>query len=210
MENKIEDSTTRLVDLNTPFRVTDLKQWVYCPRVLYYYLCLPDVRPGTYKMEAGVEAGKEEEIREARRSLRAYGLDEGRKEFNVPVASARMGLRGKVDMVIWIEKGMLVEEVIPVDYKLSNIPGEHFKLQLAAYGLLLEEMSGAIARYGFLYSIPKKRAEKVLFDKRLRMKLVETLEAMQHMLLKEEMPAPTQQRGKCVGCEFRRFCNDVL
>ena len=56
--------------LTMPFRVTDLKQWVYCPRILYYHHCLPDVRPVTYKMKAGVEAGRAEEGREERRSLR--------------------------------------------------------------------------------------------------------------------------------------------
>ncbi|PIZ26363.1 MAG: CRISPR-associated protein Cas4, partial [Chloroflexi bacterium CG_4_10_14_0_8_um_filter_57_5] len=117
--------------LEAPFRVTDLKQWVYCPRILYYVMCLPDVRPVTYKMKAGVEAGREEEGREARRSLHAYNLTEGRREFNVPLVSSRLGLRGVVDMVIWLDEPA-PGEVMPVDYKLSEIVGEHFRLQLAA------------------------------------------------------------------------------
>ena len=76
-------------DLAYPIRVTDLKQWAYCPRVFYYHQCLPRVRPVTYKMRAGVEAGQAEEGREARRSLRAYGLSSGDREFDVPVRSAR-------------------------------------------------------------------------------------------------------------------------
>jgi CRISPR-associated exonuclease Cas4 len=203
--------TQEAVDVNrdteAPFRVTDLKQWVYCPRILYYHVCLPDVRPVTYKMQAGAEAGHDEEGREVRRSLRAYGLEEGRREFNVPLVSDRFGLRGIVDMVIWLEdKG----EVIPVDYKLSEIAGAHFKLQLAAYGLMLEEISGLTARHGFLYFIPRRKVEKVLFDKRMRDRLATTLDAMHRVLRYETMPDPTQQRAKCVACEFRRFCNDVF
>jgi|SRR5271157_3083369 len=195
------------VDLDAPFRVTDLKQWVYCPRILYYTVCLPDVRPVTFKMQAGVEAGRDEEGRESRRSLRAYGLSEGRREFNVPLVSDRMGLRGTVDMVIWLEgQG----DVIPVDYKLSEIAGVHFKLQLAAYGLMLEEISGLFARRGFLYSIPRRKAEEVSIDKRIRDRLAVTLDAMHRMLRYEAMPDPTPQRAKCVACEFRRFCNDVF
>ncbi|MBK7917055.1 MAG: hypothetical protein IPJ94_12485 [Chloroflexi bacterium] len=38
------------------FRVIDLKQYVYCPRILYYQTVLPDVRPITYKMEAGIQS----------------------------------------------------------------------------------------------------------------------------------------------------------
>jgi CRISPR-associated exonuclease Cas4 len=193
--------------IEAPFRVTDLKQWVYCPRILYYAVCLPDVRPVTYKMQAGVEAGRDEEGREARRSLRAYGLEEGRREFNVPLVFDRLGLRGVVDMVIWLDdKG----EVIPVDYKLSEIAGTHFKLQLAAYGLMLEEASGLTARRGFLYFIPRRKAEEVPLDKRMRDRLAATLDAMHRVLRYEIMPDPTPQRAKCVACEFRRFCNDVF
>jgi len=215
------------VDIEAPFRVTDLKQWVYCPRILYYAVCLPDVRPVTYKMQAGVEAGRGEEGREARRGLRAYGLEEGRREFNVPLLSDRLGLRGLVDMVIWLDdtctpfgpgarRGETAcasagrGEVIPVDYKLSEITGIHFKLQLAAYGLMLEEVSGLTARRGFLYSIPRRKAEEVPFDKRMRDRLAATLDAMHRMLRYETMPDPTPQRAKCVACEFRRFCNDVF
>ncbi|MGC1376860.1 MAG: CRISPR-associated protein Cas4 [Anaerolineales bacterium] len=196
------------LQVEAPFRVTDLKQWVYCPRILFYALCLPDVRPTTYKMEAGIDAGQDEEGREARRSLRAYGLTEGRREFNLRLVSDRYGLRGMADMVVWIERPG-AEEVIPVDYKLSNVPGEHFKMQLMAYGLMLEELAGLPARRGFLYEIPKRRAEKVILDQRMRDKLLATLDAMHRMLRSETMPPPTPNRNKCLACEFRRFCNDV-
>ncbi|GAB4505456.1 MAG: CRISPR-associated protein Cas4 [Anaerolineales bacterium] len=196
-----------LEELETPFRVTDLKQWVYCPRILYYQVCLPDVRPTTYKMEAGREAGLIEQERERRRSLRTYGLTEGRREFEVPLVSSTLGLRGKPDMVIWLDA---TRQAIPVDYKLSKMAGEHFKLQIAAYGLMIEESSGYTVRRGFLYSIPLRRAEEIPLDRRLRDKLRATLTEMQQMLQYEAMPAPTPNRNKCLACEFRRFCNDVL
>jgi CRISPR-associated exonuclease Cas4 len=196
------------VALEAPFRVTDLKQWVYCPRILYYAMCLPDVRPVTYKMQAGVEAGQEEEGREERRSLRAYHLTQGRREFEVALYSARYGLRGKADLVIWMDTPP-PGEVIPVEYKLSEIAGEHFKLQLAAYGVLLEEISGYSARRGFLYSVPKRRAEEVRLTAQLREKLFNALDSMHRMLYTEMMPEATTNRNKCLACEFRRFCNDI-
>lgn len=195
------------IDLETPFRVTDLKQWTYCPRVLYYHMCLPKVRPVTYKMEAGKDAGLAEEGRETRRSLKAYGLKEGRREFEVPLLSSTLGLRGKPDMVIWLDEA---HEVVPVDYKLSDTAGEHFKLQIAAYGVMLEEISGYTAKRGFLYSIPKRKAEEVKIDKRAREKLQSALNEMHRILRYELIPEPTPNRNKCLACEFRRFCNDVL
>lgn len=192
--------------LTTPFMVTDVKQWVYCPRVLYYRVCLPAVRPITHKMEYGIEAGQAEEGREERRSLRAYGLSEGEREFNVRLYSERLGLRGEADMVITTPAG----EVIPVDYKLSTIDGQHFQMQVAVYALLLEEMRGCTVKRGFLYLIPERRAEVVPINTRLRAKTLAALEAMRQMLVSEKMPAPADNLRKCVACEFRRFCNDVL
>jgi len=192
--------------LTIPFIVTDLKQWAYCPRILYYQVCLPDVRPITHKMEFGAEAGRAEEGREERRSLRAYGLTAGEREFNVHLQSERLGLRGEADMVITTPDG----EVIPVDYKFSTIDGPHFQMQVAAYALLLEERRACTVRRGFLYLIPERRAEVVPIDKRLRAKTLAALEAMRHMLDSEKMPAPAANLRKCVACEFRRFCNDVL
>jgi len=160
-------------------------------------------------MEAGVEAGREQENRQARRSLRIFGMDKGRCEFGVPVCSAELGLRGLVDMVIW-SGGSDSEQVIPVDYKLSRVSGAHFKMQLVAYGMLLEETYGATARRGYLYFIPTRKAEEFRLDKRIRKKLLKNLESMQRMLDTEEMPVSTSRRGKCVSCEFRRFCNDVV
>jgi CRISPR-associated exonuclease Cas4 len=191
--------------LTTPFMVTDLKQWVYCPRILYYQVCLPAVRPVTFKMQHGLEAGQAEEGREERRSLRTYGLSDGEREFNVPLASERLGLRGEADLVITTPAS-----VIPVDYKYSTIAGPHFKLQLAAYALLLEDSRACTVPRGYLYLIPERRAEPVEIDRRLRAKTLAALDEMRRMLTSEKMPAPADQLRKCVACEFRRFCNDVL
>lgn len=196
------------IAVEMPFRVIDLKQWVYCPRILYFHHCLPRIRPTTYKMKAGTEAGQNEEGREMRRSLRAYGLRAGRRAFNLPLNSERYGLRGKADMVIFREEEP--EEIIPVDYKLSKKAGKHFKLQLLAYGLMLEDEYGVPATRGFLYFIPERKAQEVRFTPRLRKNFLDILDNMLGMLHSEKMPEPSKNRRKCVSCEFRRFCNDVL
>jgi CRISPR-associated exonuclease Cas4 len=195
----------------TLFRVVDLKQYIYCPRIVYYHHCLPAVRPITYKMEAGLAAQDEEEGRAARRSFRVYGLKRGESETNVSLESEALGLTGQVDLVIKTDDNPLGElELIPVDYKLSNGRlGLHFKLQLLAYGLLLQEAYGLPVKRGFLYAIPRRRAVEVAFTPALRSKLTQALLDMQTIVTKEFMPEPTKKRAKCEVCEFRRFCNDV-
>lgn len=194
------------------FQVTELKQFDYCPRLIYYHHCLPHVRPTTAKMALGQEAQNQEEARAARRSLRRYKLDTGEYETNLYLASDKLGLRGRVDMVIKTnDNPTKTWELIPVDYKLSRREaGAHFKMQLLAYALLLEEHYNLPVQRGFLYAIPKRRATEVKFTTRLRNRLTKSLTTMTDLVQREQMPEPTAQRAKCITCEFRRFCNDVV
>lgn len=196
----------------TLFRVVDLKQYVYCARLIYYHHCWPEVRPVTYKMEAGLAAQDEEETRAARRSLRVYGLRRGECWPHVPLESEQLGLRGVADLVIDTDDNALGErELIPVDYKLtSRQMGFHFKLQLVAYGLLLQETYSLPVKRGYLYSISGRKADEIAFTPSLRTRLAQALLEMRDIAGKEYMPAPTKQRAKCAACEFRRFCNDVV
>jgi CRISPR-associated exonuclease Cas4 len=188
--------------------VTDLKQYVYCPRILYFSRCLPGVRPVTAKMEEGIAAHEEAEAKERRRELRAYGFASGERHFDVDLYSAERRLTAVIDLVIVRPDGQNM--AVPVDYKLSTVAGPHFKLQLACYGLLVEEEMGLPTPYGFLYLIPERRAEKVPLGARLRAQVIEALSDMRSIVEAEAMPGPVSQAGHCVNCEFRRFCNDVI
>lgn len=191
-------------------RVTDLKQYAYCPRVVHYDYCMPRLRPVTYKMSAGIDAQAHVSELEERRSLRAYGLSQGERRYHVTVRSASLGCTGQIDMVIETAEGG-VTRLIPVDFKLSRQKmGRHYHLQLACYGMMLEETYGLPAPVGFLYQIPLRRAERVELNARLRAEVRRKLAEIRAMIVAQRMPAPTANRSQCVDCEFRRFCNDVL
>lgn len=190
------------------FTATDLKQYLYCPRILYYHHCLPRIRPTTDKMAAGITAHDSEAAREARRSLRPYGLREAERHFDVLVESERLGLRGRVDLVLASPEGAR-GQAWPVEFKLATRSGEHWKLQLAAYALLLEEQWGVKAERGYLYLIPTGQAEAIPLTVRLKRRAEEALAQMRRIADDETMPEPPKVRAKCHNCEFRRFCNDV-
>jgi CRISPR-associated exonuclease Cas4 len=194
------------------FEVTDLKQWTYCPRVLYYRYCLPEIRPITDLITAGIASHRDEGAREERRSLRTYGLTVGERAFDVPLRSQALGLRGRLDLAIAVPgRAAPGAEAIVVEYKDSEKPaGPHFKLQLAAYALLLEEAWGLAVRRGFIYSIPLRQSEIVAITPALRQKVRQTVEAMRAAVTGEHMPEAPASRRPCVSCEFRRFCNDVV
>lgn len=194
------------------FDVTDVKQYACCPRLVYYRICLPDIRPLTYTMEEGIQSHQQEEERENRRSLQNYGLERGERLFHYAITSEKLGLKGLIDMVIISPSLEATEkEIFPVEYKNSEQKiGLHFKLQLAAYALLLEEVFHTSVRRAFLYSIPRRRAEEVPITPALRKKVGMILQQMRQMLLSEQMPEQTREYRRCPTCEFRRFCNDVV
>jgi CRISPR-associated exonuclease Cas4 len=191
--------------------VSDLKQYFFCPRVVYYHTCLPDVRPTTFKMQMGREEGLAERRREERRSLRAYGLHVGECTFDLTLSSPRLGLHGRLDMAIRTgDNALRALEAIPVDYKLT--PGRtvaHFILQVVAYGMLLEETWQIPVHRGFLYLIPSRRAREIELTRPLRDQVSAAVEAMTRIAVRELMPEPPRRKEKCRICEFRRFCNDV-
>jgi CRISPR-associated exonuclease Cas4 len=187
--------------------VTDVKQHLYCPRIPYYHRCLPGVRPVTAKMEAGILAQAAEEQREVRRQLRTYGFTTGERQFNVPFCSTSLGVTAVIDLIVLRPDGKNI--VIPVDYKLSDTSGEHFKVQLALYGLLLEEEIELPAPFGFLYLMVTREAQRVALTERLRASARASIAMIRDCVEQDRMPEPTPQVGRCVNCEFRRFCNDV-
>jgi CRISPR-associated exonuclease Cas4 len=201
------EATTELL-----FEVTDLKQWTYCPRVLYYRYCLPEIRPITDLIAAGIRSHSDEAGREERRSLRTYGLTTGERAFDIGLRSAALGLRGRLDLAIAApDRATPGAEAIVVEYKDSEQPaGAHIKLQLAAYALLLEEAWGLPVRRGFIYAIPLRQSEVVVISAALRQKVRQAVVAMRAAVEGERMPDAPASRRPCVSCEFRRFCNDVV
>ena len=193
------------------FTVTDLKQYGYCPRIVYYQYCLPDIRPVTYKMEAGAEANRAEETREERRSLRPYKLKRGERHTDVYLASEMWNLRGRADLLIDTDDNPSGErEAIPVDFKLSpERMGLNLRLQLLGYGVMIEESWGMPVHRGFVYFIPRRKAVEVPFTSELRERFVTVLAHMRDIALNERIPPPNRHRSRCEICEFRRFCNDV-
>lgn len=185
--------------------VTDIKQWLYCPRVLFYTYCLPVPRRPTFKMQNGREEHERTTDLEERRSLRAYGLLQGERLFRVALSSPRLALSGHLDMLIVTEN-----EAIPVEFKSTRrAPGRNHRHQLAAYALLIEEEWRKPVWRAFFYLIPSRRASPVEIDPAEKQRVLRAVEDIRAMVAGERMPAPTRQHGRCVDCEYRLYCADV-
>jgi len=185
--------------------VTDVRQHTYCPRIPYYRYTMPLERPTTAKMDLGKEEHETTSAKEARRTLKAYGIKEGERCFGVDLYSKSLGLRGKIDMVI-----LTHHEAIPVEYKMAAAIGLHHKYQLTAYAMLAEHTLNRTVTRAFVYLTPAKRAVEVPITAAMREHVRGILAGLRSSVAYERLPRPTPHRKRCTDCEYRRFCGDVL
>ena len=186
-------------------RVTDIRQYAYCPRVVYYTMVVPVPRPVTFKMEYGVDAQQHVEALEMRRKLRRYGLHSGERHFRVDLESPRLGLSGQVDLVL-----LTPDEAVPVEFKHTERPvSKNHRLQVAAYALLIEERMERPVRRGFICRLPSGRLQQLACGPVEREQALEIAASVRAMLHTQSRPGPTGVRARCTDCEFRRYCADV-
>lgn len=189
-----------------PLRVNDLKQYAYCPRIVFYQYVLPVEKVSTYKMEAGKAQETRLDVLEKRRKLTRYGLAEGQRRFHVWLISKRLGLSGKLDLLIETAAGRY-----PVDFKFTSggVRANH-RMQLGAYALLVEDVIGGSVERGFIYLIPEQDAEEVPITDGLKQEVQDALQAIRAMISDERLPPPTPHRARCAECEYRNYCGDVF
>jgi len=197
-------------------RVTDIKQYIYCPRVVYFTYVIPLVRPTTGKMDYGKDEHNRVSELEKRRKLRIYGLENGGREFHLRLNSKRLGLSGLLDMAIFTDR-----EIIPVEFKFSTKPPSlNHKYQLTAYAMLLEdhdylqraandERRTRLVRRGFVHLIPLKRSYEIQITQSMRDFVKKLLMEIRSMIENEMIPNPTRYKRRCTDCEFKKFCADV-
>jgi CRISPR-associated exonuclease Cas4 len=189
-----------------PLRVNDLKQYEYCPRIVFYNTVMPLDRKVTFKMQRGTEAEFHLDALEKRRSLRRYKLSEGERRFHVWLHSERLGLSGKMDLLIVSQQGYF-----PVDFKYTRgRPHRNHISQLAGYSVLVEEQFQTEVETGFIYLAPVGELVAIKITKELKEEVADRLATIREMVREELLPPPTPVRARCAECEFRNYCGDIF
>lgn len=187
-------------------KVSDIKQYFYCPRVVYFEYCQPVEKKVSYKMEEGNAAQKALEILEKRRTLARYGLENGKRHFGINLVSDNLNLSGNLDLLVENKKGYF-----PVEFKNAFAPAKipfNHKLQLTAYGMLVESNYDIIVSKGFLYYLLNEEVKTVRFTLDLRNLVLEAIKGTREIIEAGIFPEPPKYKNKCVDCEFLRHCGD--
>jgi CRISPR-associated exonuclease Cas4 len=185
--------------------VTELRQWTYCPRVVYFHQVMPGAGQMTFKMREGLRAQDLIGNLEMRRTLREYGLEGAERQFGIWLENEKLGLTGKLDLLLKGEKTAAV-----VDFKLtSGGVGENHRMQLAGYALLVEAAMGLSVEKTFLFRIPDNKVYTVEVTTELRARVVEVVGDIRRMKEEEMMPEATEVLARCVECEYANYCGDI-
>lgn len=189
--------------------VTDLKNYVYCPRTVYFHRVL--------HLEPRLEAQQDESLKQhealEEREVKRLGavfydpsIRRAEKMFRVPLTSSVLRLQGSVDMLIKAEA-----EYIPVDFKMANsnrgkIWPDH-RYQLVAYSLMVEEGFNATVRRGFVYYVPEKAALRLEVTPRLKAFVKRLANDLWSMVKRGELPKVRVPLRRCSGgCGFLWVC----
>ncbi len=183
--------------------VSDLKQYAYCPRVVYYRYRFPDFRPETYKMTRGEAAHDRTRQRLRRRPPR--GLPPGKAYHERLLYAPELRLVGRIDLLIETNDSLVV-----VDYKNARKARPNWKDQLAAYALLAETVLQKPVSEGYIYLIPLRRLEEVPLTGQRKAKIRKMITQIIAEIQQEHQPPPASRRSRCIDCEYRRFCNDLF
>lgn len=186
-------------------RVADIKQYLYCPRVIYYNYVLPVERKVTFKMQHGREEHVDIDRLEQRRTLRRFRLEEGERCFQVALLSERLGLSGVLDLLIVSPAGYF-----PVEYKVTEGgPTLNHKYQLVAYAMLVEDAFRCSVRSGFLYLSPRRRLVEIAITDSSRLHARRVMGAIRRLVAEGRLPPVRHRFGRCRDCEFLNYCRDV-
>jgi len=140
------------------------------------------------------------------------GLPGGRVGYSDTVAAGesllapRYGLVGKPDYIVWEN-----DRPIPVEVKPKRTAPQPYLsdvLQLAAYGLLVEEKYGQAPPYGLLrYANANFHID---FTPQLRGYLLHIMAQMRASLQARDVPRSHEHPARCAACGFRDICGQSL
>ena len=189
-----------------PLTVTHVLEHLFCPRFTYfeYVLGVPE-RQGNRPLVL-----KGRQVHEERRRTNPHYLRKKlgvvARQFDVPLASAGLGLRGSVDEVLTLADGSMA----PFDYKFAEAPRTVYynqKMQSALYGLLIQEAFGAPVRRGYLcYVRSKHRIVELDHTEADYTEVRGILAEILDVIRLGVFPPATKWKTRCRDCCYRNIC----
>jgi len=188
--------------LNDKIVARDIKDWAYCPRIVFYKNVLKLLK---YETTKTIE-GKEKEFifkRQTTRSkiVKKYTLPLFKK-YNLNLETEEFAT--KVDCIAIDKENNLA---FPIQLKCSFKPNKTYetqRLQLLFEAMLIEKIFGFSSPAGYIkYSKSNEIVKINLLD---RTRLFGVINKIKEIISKEKFPDATNYKKRCADCFYRRLC----
>lgn len=189
-----------------PLTVTHVLEHLFCQRFTYfeYVLLVPERQERRQLVRTGREVHLERRRTNPGHLRRKLGVTD--RQFDVPLASPALGVRGSVDEVLTLADGTMA----PLDYKFAEAPARVYDNQVAQaalYGLLIAERFGVpVTRAYLCFTRSSHRIVEIPLGEpeyaRARAALAEALAVIRE----GHFPPATRWQGRCRDCCYRNLC----
>ncbi|NHV99471.1 MAG: CRISPR-associated protein Cas4 [Thaumarchaeota archaeon] len=184
-------------DFLTP---TDVKRFVYCPKIIYISRVLHLEERTTDYMEFGREKHDKSIIAPLIASLKASRVLE-----DVEMESQRLKMRGKIDYIIVTK----FNEYVPAEIKWAeasqSVKRDH-ALQMATYSLLIEENFNTVVKRGAVYYLRSKNICVLSISEDLKKEAKSIIKKISEIIDNELEPEVKVIKSRCMNCGFKNYC----
>ncbi len=168
--------------------VSDLNQYLYCARRLYYLMFYK-----TQGLNYYLADGRSKHKNQSRR---------GGWYREIYLKSEKMHMHGKIDII----EGKA--DMTPIERKHGDSYYDNDEVQLAAYCMLLEDYLEEPVRLGYIYLFGTNERYAITITEWHREKVIETVEKIRSMSL-DSIPDFTDNPKKCKNCSTSQYCLPV-
>lgn len=188
--------------------VTWIKQFHYCPRIIYFIAVLGVEERTTESMIEGRETHRVEELKELRRKTLggARKVKVKKRWLKLKVTSERLGLIGVVDQIVDLNGELAVVEV--KRGVSPRKPLKHHIYQTVAYAMLAEEVLNRPVRKIVIRYLPEDTSFTIPVTDSMRKHIEWTVKRIRRILKDEKPPTPHPSR-RCHSCGWLWICRKV-
>lgn len=204
--NKITVEPSVETDVETIITISDVLEYLFCPRFIYYMYCLdiPQHQEKRFKVLRGREVHETRKL--TNRDYVRKKLNCIRKEREIFIASKERHIKGIIDEVLFLDDGTAA----PLEYKFAEYKEKLFKtykFQLVLQALLIREnykieVNRAYLCYTRSNSLVKEVEITASDFKKAETIIQEILDIVQKGLY----PKTSRPSNKCVDCCYRNIC----
>ncbi len=193
-------------DSGTMIRISDVLEYLFCPRFIYYMYCLdiPQYEEKRFKVIKGREVHETRKL--TNRDYVRKKLNCTRKESEVFIASKQHHIKGIVDEVLFLEDGTAA----PLEYKFAEYKDKIFKtykFQLVLQALMIRENYNIEVNRAYLCFTRSNSLVKEMEISASDFKKAEKIiEEIIDIIQKGLYPKTTRSSRKCVDCCYRNIC----